>query len=1196
MTTPLKPEESIVDAALEMPAHERAAYLDKLCGNDGQLRQLVDALLHAHKKIISSQIVPPREPSAAASDSKAPGTTTVAMSVTPIEKPGDHIGRYKLLQQIGEGGGGIVYMAEQVEPVRRRVALKILKLGMDTRQVIARFEAERQALALMDHPNIAKVHDAGATATGRPYFVMELVRGIKITDYCDQNNLSTEKRLDLFIQVCKAAQHAHQKGVIHRDIKPSNILVTLHDGLPVPKVIDFGIAKATTGQPLTDKTVFTAFEQFIGTPAYMSPEQAEMSGLDIDTRSDIYSLGVLLYELLTGQMPFDPGQLAASGFEEMRRIIRTEDPLRPSTRLSNLSAADQTTVAKCRLLDAPKLIKLVRGDLDWIVMKCLEKDRKRRYETANGLASDLMRHLKSEPVSACPPGNIYRFQKLVRRNKVGFAATGIIILVLAAGTLVSTWQAVRATNAKLRALSAESEESRLRVAAQQAQAEEAKQKASAQQGLYESLVGQARATRLARRVGYRERVFDLLKRARALDVPQKDLTELRDEAVACLGDFVGLTPVTFTNFPTDPSGPACLDRSGKLAALGMRGGTIQVREIPSGKELALLALTNYVSDSLCFNSTGDQLFLVRGPAWFAEPKNLLAALPNRRLFSWASTGDGRWKTVGDRTLPGVWQLVSHGTDIVAAVLEIGALKPDDPETRHARFRLFNPATGAFVEGYDVTNALPADFYVWPDATPDGRFLVVETEDRSAPNTAVVATLYDWKTGQRLNQVHLAALGFLRLSADARYLAWLSEAGGAIYTVPGLERIGQFKESFYHNLALFSGDTVALPVFRRFCVRLWDAASQQDGVLLDEPSYGSPRSFSTDGRFLLTGGVHHARVYTMATPEKLELPAHASAVAGVAFSPDNKRVAAAGTDRVLRICDASNGRMVWETNGLAGPGQDVGYSPDGRWLVADDAVTADVCIWDPQTGQRLLVLESQVAGPTLAVEFSPDAKYLATLSSLDPINRKLQIYTLEQSGAAGTPVGSQIKPLTSIPLRASSALVFAPDSRSLAFWSWADTDDAYLYVWDFDRSTQPRRVGPSVQQSIQCESFTPDGHLLAMNKRGEVVTVDVTTGEVTSSFRVETPEIAASARGTQLLRLSPDGSGLAITSASGVGVEIWNPKAGKRLYVLPEEAGAISWLAWSPDSRRLAVARERGTCAIWDLDTIGQILASLGLNP
>src|SRR5437667_5147995 len=280
------------------------------------------------------------------------------------EKPGDRIGRYKLLQQIGEGGCGVVYMADQEEPVRRRVALKVIKLGMDTKQVIARFEAERQALALMDHPNIAKVLDAGATDMGRPYFVMELVRGIKITQYCDENNLSTGERLDLFVHVCRAIQHAHQKGVIHRDIKPSNILVTVNDGVPVPKVIDFGIAKATTDQRLTDKTLFTAFEQFIGTPAYMSPEQAEMTSLDIDTRTDIYSLGVLLYELLTGKTPFEAKRLLDAGLDEVRRIIREEDPPRPSTRLGTADAAEQTRVARYRHSEPPKLLRLIRGDLD----------------------------------------------------------------------------------------------------------------------------------------------------------------------------------------------------------------------------------------------------------------------------------------------------------------------------------------------------------------------------------------------------------------------------------------------------------------------------------------------------------------------------------------------------------------------------------------------------------------------------------------------------------------------------------------------------------------------------------------------------------------------------------------------------------------------------------------------------------------
>src|SRR5213594_4271473 len=318
-----------------------------------------------------------------------PGKTIVPSgSDMVLERTGMVIGRYKLLQQIGEGGMGVVYMAEQEEPIRRRVALKIIKLGMDTRSVIARFEAERQALALMDQPNIAKVFDAGATDTGRPYFVMELVRGVPITKYCDEYKLSMRERLDLFSKVCQAIQHAHQKGIIHRDIKPSNILVTLHDGVPVPKVIDFGIAKATQGR-LTDHTLFTAFEQFIGTPAYMSPEQAVLTSLDIDTRSDIYSLGVLLYELLTGRTPFDGKELLMSGLDEMRRTIREEEPLRPSTRLSAITPEELTVTAKRRSADPPKLVLSLRRDLDWVVMKCLEKDRTRRYETASNLAADL---------------------------------------------------------------------------------------------------------------------------------------------------------------------------------------------------------------------------------------------------------------------------------------------------------------------------------------------------------------------------------------------------------------------------------------------------------------------------------------------------------------------------------------------------------------------------------------------------------------------------------------------------------------------------------------------------------------------------------------------------------------------------------------------------------------------------------------
>jgi serine/threonine protein kinase/WD40 repeat protein len=426
------------------------------------------------------------------------------------EKPGGRIGPYRLLEKIGEGGCGVVYLAEQEDPIRRVVALKVVKLGMDTRQVIARFGAERQALALMDHPNIAKVLDAGATATGRPYFVMELVRGIKITEFCDQNNLSMEARLSLFQQVCHAIQHAHQKGVIHRDLKPSNILVSSQEGVPVPKIIDFGIAKATGGQILTDKTLFTAFEQFIGTPAYMSPEQAELSALDVDTRSDIYALGVLLYELLTGQTPFDTRQWVQAGLDEVRRTIREQEPLRPSTKLRGLHPDEQTTIAQRRLTEPPRLIHRVRGDLDWIVMKCLEKDRRRRYETADGLAMDIERHLRHEPVSAAAPDALYRTRKFLRRNKAALSVAGALVLLLTAGTVVSVSQAVLANRAQ-------------KLAERHA--------AESRENLWASYLTTARASRTSGRPGRRFDALDSAAKAAAI----RPSVELRSEAASALG-------------------------------------------------------------------------------------------------------------------------------------------------------------------------------------------------------------------------------------------------------------------------------------------------------------------------------------------------------------------------------------------------------------------------------------------------------------------------------------------------------------------------------------------------------------------------------------------------------------------------------------------------------------------------------------
>jgi hypothetical protein len=657
------------------------------------------------------------------------------------------------------------------------------------------------------------------TDSGRPYFAMEFVAGVPFTQYCDESHLATRQRLELFIPVCHAVQHAHQKGIIHRDLKPTNILVTLVDGKPVPKVIDFGIAKATN-QALTQHTLFTQTGSLIGTPEYMSPEQAGTSSLDVDTRTDIYALGVILYEVLTGTLPLDAKSLRSAGMEGMAWLIKTVEPPKPSTRLvaalTGETAKHNTRPPSGPARNLHTIQRELRGDLDWIVMKCLEKDRARRYDTANGLAMDIKRHLNNETVVARPASAAYRFQKAFRRNKIAFVAAGAVAATLMFGIVISVWQAARAWKA-------EAEQSNLRIAAQNAQKSEARQKTAAEQALYNSLVAQALPLRLVRRIGYRGEVFNLLQEARDLQVPGRNLADLRREAVACLGDFVGLTPTTFTDFPGDAKIDwARIDPSGRLAAFATSDRRIHLRELASGKEVALLSVANTWFNDLAFNSRGDQVFAL-------GQQNVNWSEPERRLYSWSLNADGTWAETRNIPLPGADRLLSSGGQLLAVIFGFGSRGSGPAEGSGVTFRLFDLKTETFVSGYQASNTLPPRTDWGWDVTPDGGLLAVSSVEIRGSNSANVVNLYDFKTGRRLNQLILANHASVHLSQDGKYLACLSETGGATYTLPSLECIGEFKEYFQEryralNSAAFTGNRVALPIGMQNRIRLWNLAT------------------------------------------------------------------------------------------------------------------------------------------------------------------------------------------------------------------------------------------------------------------------------------------------------------------------------------------------------------------------------------
>jgi len=1096
-------EVAVFSAARRLPAGERAAYLDEACAGDATLRQRVEELLQASEEA-GGFLQDPALGAQRPADTQ-PSPNPLPSTQAPGEKVGDRIGRYKLLQQIGEGGCGVVYMAEQEEPVRRRVALKVIKLGMDTKQVVARFEAERQALALMDHPNIAKVLEAGATDTGRPYFVMELVRGIKITHYCDENNLSTRERLDLFIKVAQAVQHAHQKGIIHRDLKPSNVLVADHDGVPVPKVIDFGIAKATTDQRLTDKTLFTAFEQFIGTPAYMSPEQARMSGLDIDTRTDIYSLGVLLYELLTGKTPFDAGELLAAGLDAMRRTISEKEPARPSTRLSTMLEGELTTTAKHRHTDAPKLVHLLRGDLDWIVMKALEKDRARRYETANGLATDIQRHLNNEPVVARPPSNLYRFQKLVRRNKLAFSFAAAISTMLVLGVVVSTWQAIRATRS-------EREQSRLRAAAQQAE-----QRAT--EKLWDSYLDQAHAARWSGRAGRRFKSLEAITKAAEI----RPSLELRNEAIAALA-LVDIRVIKTPRNPNPKREFTAWDAAMEQYAVVTAGKDIVLRRATDDGELARLpAIDSAPSYPYPFSPDGAWLPVLYGDGglriWNVARAEPLLNVPAVRLHQIIHFHpDGRRVVIAHRSTELSIYSLANGAEVKLFPIPYPAeCVRFDPSGERLAITAMQRTEALVLDANSgaVQLSLPHPAAVGEVAWhPSGERLATAGKDGML-RVWDVATgkLLRTMNGRRgeLGNVAYAHRGRLLLSTDwGGLLLWDPETGERLVTL----------ETHGGTICVSADDRrVGLVEWGQHRLGLCELALGREAQSIRVPGTNAitDATFSPDARWLACA-VSDAVYLLNAESTALLVRIPATGAASVCFNPDGETLYVADARGLFAWpihANVASGEVVFGPSkrlGSASPVRLVRSSPTGKIVAAIHDTHCHLI--SVETGDE--VKTDAVAGAYIrSLSFSPDGRWLAAGGWN---GRELKIWAATS--------GQQVQTLTNVD---SSCAYFSPRGQ------WLVISDENDYIVCEAESWEPvRRIR---HDTFAMGGFCPaTGALAVRETKTAVRLIDPATGETIAVL--EPPGIEH----LRDLFFSPDGARLAATRPQAHDLLLWDIRA------------------------------------------------------